>query len=281
MPLSSAGSIRLATVFSLFVATLAFMPAAFGQACTPQVPCADPRGCPDLSIDTGVLMLRNATHPEMHTFAPTDCAVIEGMAVAGTRRLLFFATQTNNRGPGALILGNPADHPDWFELATCHGHYHIKDYADYRLWTTAGYAQWKALRAANPEACAADVLAANPSLQSQLVRGNKLGLCFFDVVMMGQISGSSELCPGTFDPETYFDCDFAGLSVCWADIYEPGLFGVVDGQWIDITGLPDGQYVLENESNANRLITETDYSNNSSAIRLRIKGKNAHIYGPA
>ena len=279
MPLSSAGSIRLATVFSLLVATLAFLPAAFGQTCTPQVPCADPRGCPDLSIDVGILDQRNSTVLQTHTFAPTDCAVVEGMAVAGTRRLLLFSTQTNNREPGAVVLGNPAEHPEWFELAACHGHYHIKDYADYRLWTPAGYAQWTALRAADPGLCASQVLDANPSLQSQLVRGNKLGICFFDVLMMGQIRGSAELCPGAFDARTYVECDFAGLGVCWADIYEAGLFGSIDGQWIDVTGLADGDYVLENESNANRLITEADYSNNSSAIRIRIKGKNLRILG--
>ena len=279
MLLSRIGSIRFATLF--LAATLAIVPAAFGQVCTPQVPCADPRGCPDLTIDPGILSARNSTIVQMHTFAPTDCAVVEGMALAGTRRLLLFSTQSNNRGPGAVVLGNPADHPDWFEFATCHGHYHIKDYADYRLWTPAGYAQWKALRAASPGACAAQVLGDNPSLLSQLVKGNKLGLCFFDVVMMGQPRGSTELCPGTLDPQTYLDCDFAGLGVCWADIYEAGLFGTVDGQWIDITGLADGDYVLENESNATHLITEADYGNNSTAIRLRIKGKNTHILGPA
>jgi Lysyl oxidase len=275
----SLGSIRFATVF--LAATLAFLPAAFAQTCTPLVPCADPRGCPDLTIDPGIMAARNSTIVQMHTFAPTDCAVVEGMAVAGTRRLLLFSTQGNNLGPGAVVLGNPADHPDWFEFATCHGHYHIKDYADYRLWTPAGYTQWKALRAANPGVCAAQVLDANPSLLSQLVKGNKLGLCFFDVVMMGQLRSATEICPRTLDPQTYFDCNFAGLGVCWADIYEAGLFGSVDGQWIDITDLPDGEYVLENESNATHLITEADYDNNSTALRVRIKGKNLHILGPA
>jgi len=279
MPASSFGSIRLATIF--LAVLLAFAPAAFGQTCTPQVPCADPRGCPDLTIDPGILAARNSTIVQMHTFAPTDCAVVEGMAVAGTRRLLLFSTQSNNLGPGAVILGNPADHPDWFEFATCHGHYHIKDYADYRLWTTAGYAQWKALRAASPGACAAQVLDANPSLLSHLVKGNKLGLCFYDVLMMGQARAATEICPRTLDPQTYLDCDFAGLGVCWADIYSAGLFGSIDGQWIDITGLADGEYVLENESNATHLITEADYNNNSTAIRLRIRGKNVHIFGPA
>ena len=278
--------IRFAALFLfmtlLLAATLASAPAAFAQACTPVVPCADPRGCPDLTIDPGILAAKNSTVLREHTFAPTDCAVIEGMVVAGERRMLLFSTQTNNRGPGALVLGNPVDHPEWFEFATCHGHYHLKDYADYRLWTTTGYAQWKALRAANPGACAAQVLDANPSLLSHLVKGNKLGLCFFDVVEMGELASATEQCPGVIDPLTYVDCDFAGLGVCWADIYEAGLFGIIDGQWIDITGLPSGEYVLENESNATHLITEASYDNNSSAIRIKItKGKNVRILGPA
>jgi len=75
--------------------------------CTPQVPCADPRGCSDLSIDAGFLA---SVIIEFRTFAPTDCAVDEGMVTAGARKLLRFVTQTNNSGPGALFLGNPADH---------------------------------------------------------------------------------------------------------------------------------------------------------------------------
>lgn len=254
----------------------------FAQAppvCTPQVPCADPRGCPDLTIDPGIL--DSVTQIDHHTFLPTDCAVVEGMAVPGERKLIIFSTQSNNRRPGALVLGNPADHPEWFDPATCHGHYHIKDYADYRLWTPAGYAQWKALRDANPGLCAQQVLDNNPGLAAELVRGNKLGLCFYDVVMMGQISTATELCPGTLDPQTYLDCDDAGLGVCWADIYEAGLYGVVDGQWIDVTGLPNGEYVLENEANATRLIAETDYTNNSAAIRIRLRKQNLRVLGPA
>jgi hypothetical protein len=241
--------------------------------CTPQIPCADPRGCPDLVIDPGII-----TRPahDVHTFAPTDCAVVEGMVTAGTRKLIIFSTQTNNIGPGELAIGDPLDHPEWFEFNTCHGHPHIKDYADYRLWTPAGYDLWQSLRAANPNLCAQQILDANPSLAGQLVRGNKLGLCFFDVLLMGQAFYATMQCPGTPDPEKYTDCDNAGLSVCWADIYEP-IYGVVDGQWIDVTDVPDGDYVLENESNAKRLIAEADYTNNSAAVLLRLTNNQVHV----
>jgi hypothetical protein len=245
--------------------------------CTPLVPCTDPRGCPDLTIDPGILLASPVI--DIHTFAASDCAVVEGEAIAGTRKMLLFSTQSNNRGPGALFLGNPADHPEWFEFATCHGHYHIKDYADYRLWTVAGYDQWKALRTADPGLCAKQVFDRNPALQAQFINGHKLGLCFYDVLRMAQAPNATEVCPRTLDPQTYFGCDYAGLGVCWADIYEP-VYGFVDGQWIDVTDVPDGDYVLENESNATRLITESDYTNNSAGVLIRLRNRNVRILGP-
>ena len=266
-------------VAAIIAAALLAPNAAFAKKtppiCTPQVPCADPRGCPDLDLDPGIL---RGLIMDIHTFAATDCAVVEGMATAGTRKMLLFSTQTNNIGPGALLLGNPADHPDWFEFSACHGHYHIKDYADYRLWTVDGYSRWKALRAANPTLCAQQVLDANPDLATQVIRGNKLGLCFYDVLGMLVARDATEACPRTPDPQTYFSCDYAGLSVCWADIYEP-IYGFIDGQWIDVTDVPNGDYVLENESNAKRLITETDYGNNSIAALIRIQNKKATNQG--
>src|SRR5262245_30286798 len=206
--------------------------------CTPLVPCVDPRGCPDLTIDPGILQ---SAQIDFHTFAATDCAVVEGMATAGSRKMLLFSTITNNIGPGALFLGNPADHPDWFEFSPCHGHYHIKDYADYRLWTVEGFNRWKALRAANPQMCAQQVLDANPDLAAQVINGTKLGLCFFDVLPMGVVRLSTVVCPRAPDPLTYTSCDYAGLGVCWADDYDP-VYGFVDGQWIDVTGVPNGYY---------------------------------------
>jgi len=65
-----------------------------------------------------------------------------------------------------------------------------------------------------------------------------------------------------------FDCDVQGISVCWADVYFPGL----SGQWIDITDVKDGTYVLENEVNDKHFMTETDYTNNSAAVNIEIKG---------
>ena len=253
------------------------------QTCTPQNTCTDPRGCPDFRVDPGVLktLMDRGVAVETRTYAPTDCSVIEGEVPAGTNKFLIFNTAITNFGPGALTLGNPADHPEWFDLVTCHGHPHIKEYADYRLWTAAGYNQWIALRAANPGVCAQILLDANPAIAAQMIKGGKRGFCLYDVVAHNSVSGVSRTCTAPLDPATYPDCNNSGLGVCWMDIYE-AIFGFIDGQSLPITGLPNGDYVLENEANARHFFTEADYSNNSAAVMFRLKnGKIANHPKPA
>ncbi len=242
------------------------------QVCTPVVPCGDPRGCPDLVVDPAILakFLGIVTQ----TFASTDCSVVEGDVVAGTRKLLVFDTTTVNVGQGALVLGNPLDHPDWFDCQNCHNHCHLKDYAAFRLWTPQGYKTWKSLRAQNPAACADEVFAAHPELLSQLLSGKKHAFCLedFDVAL----HRLSVPCPSVPDPPS-FTCNYQGIGVCRADEYFVGL----SGQWIDITGLPDGGYVLENEVNDEHFMTETDYTNNSAALHIDIRGKQVFFHDGA
>ncbi len=239
--------------------------AIYPQTCTPVVPCGDShgRGCPDLTMDPAYLALVSS---QIMTFSSTDCAVVEGEVVAGTRNMLLFYTFTPNLGPGDLVLGMPSDHPDWFDLVTCHGHPHLKDYAAFRLWKPIGYARWQALRASNPGVCADEIFAAHPDLLAQLVSGTKHAFCVEDELTMK--FNSSLKCPSKSNDKFVFDCSFQGISVCFADLYFPGL----SGQWIDITDVRDGEYVLENEVNDKHFMTETDYSNNSAAVTIEIHG---------
>jgi hypothetical protein len=57
-----------------------------------------------------------------------------------------------------------------------------------------------------------------------------------------------------------------GISRGWADEYGFGL----DGQWVDITGVPAGHYVLEAEVNPAHFYREMDYANNSGAVLVAI-----------
>lgn len=163
-----------------------------------------------------------------------------------------FDTILPNLGPGDLKVGDPAAHPGLFERGECHGHLHLRGYADYRLWTPSGYARWRDLRAANPDVCTDDLLGSHASLQNEMVAGHKQGFCVIDI---------EDVCR-TGVPWHYGDCDLnQGISTGWSDIYDAGL----EGQWIDITGLPSGNYVFEVEVNPLRLVVETNYINNAAA----------------
>jgi hypothetical protein len=198
---------------------------------------------------------------EWDTFPADDCSVIEREVAPGRRRLLRFDSVTPNLGPGDLVVGSPRDHPEWFDLETCHGHEHFKEYADYRLWTPAGFAAWTDLRRAHPGACAADLLQGRPDIARLMAGGRKQGFCVIDIqpTALGA-------CAGAAPAPRYLDCADQGISVCWADVYDSYL----DGQWIDVTGLPAGEYVLEVEVNAERFFAEADYADNAASVALSL-----------
>src|SRR5262245_27494126 len=194
---------------------------AQGTSCTPVVPCADTRGCPDLVIDGGLLWNGGdfvdglGMAIQSRKFTQSDCAVQEGSVQAGTRKLLIFSTMTPNIGDGDVFLANYQLHPEWFDVGNCHGHAHLKDYADYRLWTETGYAMWTTLRASNPTACAQQILAAHPELLPHLIVGAKRGFCIIDVAEAGSYPNNpgSVPCPiPPADPPKYNSCLYQGLS---------------------------------------------------------------------
>lgn len=189
---------------------------------------------------------------EDRNFSPQSCAVREDMVEPGARRLVRFTFTTPNRGPGDLIVGVPDLHPEWFEEGTCHGHLHFREYADYRLWAPADFAAWDAFRKANPALSAQEALAATGLAPSE---GHKQGFCVIDIVRYAPLV-----------PPKYLLCDVQGISVGWADEYHSGL----DGQWIDVTDVAPGPYVLEAEVNAEQLFTETNYANNRASVAMTV-----------
>jgi hypothetical protein len=73
--------------------------------------------------------------------------------------------------------------------------------------------------------------------------------------------------PGAPDNEHYVGADqYLGISVGWADVY-PWWFA---GQYIDVTGLPDGQYWLEAEVDPNNLLEESDETNNITRVLVNL-----------
>jgi hypothetical protein len=60
-----------------------------------------------------------------------------------------------------------------------------------------------------------------------------------------------------------------GLSPGFGDDYVP----LLEGQYVDVTGLPSGRYVLVHRVNADRDLHELDYSNNSASVLLELHRK--------
>lgn len=95
-----------------------------------------------------------------------------------------------------------------------------------------------------------------------LAEGEKTSFCILDLAVY-----NSSL-PG-FPPGGQFNsCSSTtqGLSVGWMDIYSKEL----DGQWIDITGLPNGEYWLEAVVDPDGHFLESDETNNAGRIKVNI-----------
>ena len=243
-------------VACLLALSVAASPAQASEPAT--IPCSDPRGCPDLLVDGLHLLAGTQT---LEAFQEDSCPVQEGTTEAGLRQLMRFTYTSPNLGLGDLIVGSPADHPEWFEYHACHDHWHYKDYADYRLWTPEAYEAWNGIREGDPSLSAQEALAAHPELLDGLVTGEKRGFCVIDIAPAGPHPQHAPVVP---DPEgKYVSCsDGQGISVGWADTYEL----LLDGQWIDVTGVAAGAYVLEAEVNAEHVYEEMDYANNRAAV---------------
>jgi hypothetical protein len=200
------------TLAAAFVAvTLAAAPAAAQRTSVARdFPFYPNAGKPDLTPDPQRFVSQMQIVDRL--FHADDCAVIEG-AVGGTgyRRLLRFDTVIINAGGGDLVVGNRADpdnpYADWFYFSPCHGHHHLRGFADYLLLGAGG---------------------------ATVVAGHKQGFCMLDSLKYG--GGESN----------GYDCEFQGITLGWGDWYDKHL----DGQWIDITGVPEGDYVVRMVINA-------------------------------
>lgn len=123
-----------------------------------------------------------------------------------------------------------------------HDHWHVQNMMDYTVWPTSG--------------------------ASTFARGEKVGFCFFDTtpwsLSLPGARGSSyyrEQWCGTRASLTAR----TGISVGWGDSY-PWHFAY---QWIDITGLPAGEYYVQSTVDPENQFLETNNGNNCTWNRIR------------
>jgi hypothetical protein len=151
-----------------------------------------------------------------------DCEVQEGSVVeSGRRRLLRFDTVVRNLGELDCVVGDPENPAP--PLTPDDFHFH-DCHGHYHF---EGWANYE-LRF--PDGTLAAI-------------GHKQSFCITDSVAVIPDS-----------PSAGFDCAFQGLSSGWADIYARG----VPGQWVDVSGVAGGDYVLVIDVNPEGGLFEAD-----------------------
>lgn len=135
-----------------------------------------------------------------------------------------------------------------------HAHWHVLHFMRYELRSAAG---------------------------RRVVRDQKTGFCLGD-----RYRAALEL-PGRAPRAIYRDrCGKGspgrlsmseGISVGWGDNYQPHL----EGQELELTGLPAGRYVLVHRVNTTRDIVESDYSDNVASMAIDLSWPNGPKRPPA
>lgn len=135
-----------------------------------------------------------------------------------------------------------------------HGHIHYDGYASYELRyrNTDGSVGALVTRADGSEAI-----------------GEKVGYCLIVINnSFTMTNGQSSTTLPTYNQQVRStSCgNFQGIPVGRADIYSDGL----EGQWLDVTGVPNGQYYVTMTLNPNQDLLESDYANNSISQLITI-----------
>lgn len=200
---------------------------------------------------------------------PADaCSVIEGGVSPGVHRIVRFTVMTANVGDEDFNIGDPRAHYDandgLFELATCHQHFHFRNYAVYELIDPKTGKVWKAA---------------------------KRGFCMLDTDPNPAYMGDAPRSPEYRSCGDLLHAGNQGISHGWTDTYS--LF--LGGQYFVLDGgdgqpvVPPGEYIIRVTANppykASRnspcrfldpatgfchALQEADYSNNVGEARITI-----------
>jgi hypothetical protein len=131
----------------LTIGTVAACERAVGGLSAPerfsQAAQQDLEGTPDLVVDTRTIASSWVVREE--EFVQGQCSVEEGNIPTGVQKSLRFSVLINNVGDADLYVGDPLKHMDpngdgnfsdsdkLFEFASCHAHFHFRNYATYEI----------------------------------------------------------------------------------------------------------------------------------------------------
>jgi len=210
--------------------------------------------------------------PDLDQATPSDLVITAARAGGKRVYVLGFRSAVANVGDGPLIFDA---HRPGLETGTMHADQLIeRDGApmevvpgvgkvryvvspDHRHWHLLGFDHYTLRRAGR---------------QTAMVRDRKTGFCLGDrYPVLGRKLPSAAPSPvytsrcGLEEPQLLGIQE--GISVGYGDDYTANL----EGQYLPLSGLPAGRYVLVHTVNANRGLRELDYSNNSASLLLELR----------
>ncbi len=187
---------------------------------------------PDLIVDQPYLQQTT----RLEYLDTVDQCLIEERCITGVgrRKIIRFGTRIANIGNEDLQLGRPAEGVDHWIYDECHGHFHYEAYAAYDL----------------------------------------VDLNTGEVLPIGSKSGFSVIDIGVYDPEIAvngcvgYNARNQGITAGCQDTYSRNL----QCQWVDVTGIADGEYELRVTTNPLSQLFELSYENNAASVRVRMTG---------
>ncbi len=142
------------------------------------------------------------------------------------------------------------------EFHPTHAHFHVKDFYVVRLWQADA---------------AGRRLGTEP-----IARGDKSGFCPQDSGPVEGDDSSGRRYTCILDGPDGSRLQVVGISAGWRDVYP---FDLPD-QFVEVTGVPDGRYVLEIEIDPNDVFVESDDANNRVCTLISLDGMDAAIVEP-
>jgi len=205
--------------------------------------------------------------PDLVQVTPTDLVVTH----VGRSYLLGFESAVSNLGDGPLIIdghrpGQQAStmvadqviERDGASAEVVHnaGELRYVVSPDHRHWHLLGFDRYELRRAGRTVAA---------------VRDQKTGFCLGDRYATTQRPAAAPREPvytsrcGLGEPQLFGVQE--GISVGYGDDYAANL----EGQYLKLTGLPAGRYVLVHEVNADRRLRERNYDNDAASLLLELR----------
>ena len=209
----------------------------------PLLPDGRTRGSVDFAVDASALQASWLVVDRL--FNAAECAVVEGIIDApGLHRLLLFDTRIANLGELDLHIGDPANPLPPLDPADFEFH------ACHGHRHLHGYAAYE-LRSLDG---------------AVVVPGRKEGFCILD---------STKVLPGAADRK--YTCIDQGLSSGWSDLYAR----TIDGQWVDVTGVPEGDYLLVVTVNAEGNLPEAvNWYPNTASVPVHVPPPSSPVPSP-